>query len=93
MMIYSIKIIIIQEKRVDKIHKELFTVTACPKKYEDMWSQSKLDLKQWMVLLKWITNASMAALKITTGPWSLTVAKAFVTAEKFCQTVNLTANT
>ena len=36
MMIYSIKITIIQEKRVDKIHKELFTVTACPKKYEDM---------------------------------------------------------
>ena len=38
------------------------------------------------------TDFRKSTLKITTGQWSLTVVRTFVTAGKLCSTVTLTAN-
>ena len=44
-------------------------------------------------LYEWIFIGGDSALRITTDKWSLTVAKASVTAEKPCRTVTMIATT
>ena len=56
-------------------------------------SRKKIKETLWGIFLDLFINIEDTALKITAGQRSLTVTRAFVTAEKLSRTVTMTANT